>query len=73
MTYVRSMSRIPHVAREDWPLSAPLRITGYTFTSLTVIVVTLSEGVHVGRGEATGVFYLNELPESLIGQIEAVL
>jgi L-alanine-DL-glutamate epimerase-like enolase superfamily enzyme len=49
-----------------------LRITGYTFTRLTVIVVTLSEGAHVGRGEATGVFYLNELPESLIGQIEAV-
>jgi L-alanine-DL-glutamate epimerase-like enolase superfamily enzyme len=60
------------VALEEWPLSAPLRITGYTFTTLTFIVVTLSDGVHFGRGEATGVFYLNELPSSLIGQIEAV-
>ena len=25
-----------------------------------------------GRGEATGVFYLNETPSSLVGQIEAV-
>jgi L-Ala-D/L-Glu epimerase len=60
------------VALEEWPLSAPLRITGYTFTSLTVVVVTLSDAVHFGRGEATGVFYLNETPSSLVGQIEAV-
>jgi L-alanine-DL-glutamate epimerase-like enolase superfamily enzyme len=60
------------VALEEWPLSAPLRITGYTFTSLTVVVVTLSDVVHFGRGEATGVFYLGETPSSLVGQIEAV-
>ena len=60
------------VALEELPLSAPLRITGYTFTALSVIVVTLSDGVHSGRGEATGVFYLNETPSSLVGQIEAV-
>jgi L-alanine-DL-glutamate epimerase-like enolase superfamily enzyme len=60
------------VALEEWPLSAPLRITGYTFTTLTLVVVTLSDAVHFGRGEATGVFYLNETPASLVGQIEAV-
>jgi L-Ala-D/L-Glu epimerase len=60
------------VALEEWPLSAPLRITGYTFTTLTLVVVTLSDANHRGRGEATGVFYLNEIPSSLVGQIEAV-
>ena len=60
------------VTLEEWPLSAPLRITGYTFTNLTLVMVTLSDAIHRGRGEATGVFYLNETPSSLIGQIEAV-
>jgi len=60
------------VTLEEWPLSSPLRITGYTFMSLAVIVAKISDGVHSGHGEATGVFYLNEPPSSLIGQIEAV-
>jgi L-Ala-D/L-Glu epimerase len=60
------------VALEEWPLSAPLRITGYIFIKLTFVVVTLSDANHRGRGEATGVFFLNETPSSLVGQIEAV-
>ena len=60
------------VALEEWPLAAPLRITGYTFTSLTFVMVTLSSANHCGRGEATGVFYLDQTPASLVGQIEAV-
>jgi L-alanine-DL-glutamate epimerase-like enolase superfamily enzyme len=60
------------VALEEWPLSTHLRITGYTFTTLTLVVVTLSDANHRGRGEATGVFYLQETPSSLVGQIEAV-
>jgi L-Ala-D/L-Glu epimerase len=74
MSYVRGMkSRVTlEVALEEWPLSAPLRITGYTFTTLTLLVVTLSDANHRGRGEATGVFYLNETPSSLVDQVEAV-
>jgi L-Ala-D/L-Glu epimerase / N-acetyl-D-glutamate racemase len=74
MPYGRGM-RPPltlQIALEEWPLSAPLRITGYTFTSLTVVVVTLFDAVHFGRGEAAGVFYLGDTPSSLVGQIEAV-
>ena len=69
----RTVGRLTlETALEEWPLSAPLRITGYTFTTMTLVVVTLSDGVHSGRGEAAGVFYLNESPSNLIGQIEAV-
>lgn len=60
------------VAIEHWPLDVPFQITGYTFTSLEVLVVSVSDGVYVGRGEAAGVYYLNDRPAGMIGQVEAV-
>ena len=57
---------------ENWPMIAPLKIAGYTFSELDVVVVTLSDGVHVGRGEAAGVFYLGDLPPAILAQIEIV-
>jgi hypothetical protein len=48
------------VAVQKWPLKAPFRITGYTFTEAEVVVATLTDGAHVGRGEANGVYYLGE-------------
>jgi len=60
------------VAIEQWPMTAPFRITGYTFTTLDVVVVTLSDGVHQGRGEAAGVYYLQDTPQRILPQLEAV-
>jgi L-Ala-D/L-Glu epimerase len=57
---------------ETWPRLKPLKITGYTFDSVKVIVVTLSQGQHVGRGEAAGAYYKNEDVHSMLGQIESV-
>ena len=57
---------------ERWLLKEPFRITGYTFTEAQLIVVTLDEDGHTGRGEAAGVYYRQETPESMIRQIEAV-
>jgi L-alanine-DL-glutamate epimerase-like enolase superfamily enzyme len=57
---------------ENWPMSAPLKIAGHTFRELDVVVVTLKDGVHVGRGEATGVFYLHDLPPAILAKIETV-
>ena len=57
---------------ERWPLRAPFRITGYTFTESEVIVVTLTEGGAWGRGEAAGVYYLGESPQSMVRQLEAI-
>ena len=60
------------VAREDLVMKEPFRITSRTFESIPSIVVELDDGVYVGRGEGQGVFYLDETPETMILQIEAV-
>lgn len=61
-----------HIDIERWPLKAPFRITGYTFTESEVIVVTLTEGGVSGRGEAAGVYYRGESPQSMARQLEAI-
>lgn len=60
------------VRLERLPLRAPIRITGYTFVDVPVLVVTLRDGEHVGYGEAAGVYYRNDAPASMLGQIEAL-
>ena len=60
------------VAIEQWPLVAPMRITGYTFEVIDVLVVTLKREGYVGRGEAAGVYYTGDKPASMIKQIEAL-
>ncbi|MGH8213305.1 MAG: dipeptide epimerase, partial [Rhodanobacteraceae bacterium] len=57
---------------ESWPFKKPFRITNYVFTEAHVLVVTLRDGELVGRGEANGVYYHNETPAYMAGQIEAV-
>jgi L-alanine-DL-glutamate epimerase-like enolase superfamily enzyme len=57
---------------ERWPFREPFRITGYTITDAETILVTLSEDGHVGRGEAAGVFYRRETPQSMVRDIESV-
>jgi L-alanine-DL-glutamate epimerase-like enolase superfamily enzyme len=68
------MSRL-HLAfhKESWPLAAPFRFAGHTIASSNVVVATLTDGAAVGQGEATGVIYLGETPDSLCAQIAAVV
>ena len=61
-----------HIDIEHWPLKAPFRITGYTFTESRVIVVTLTEDGISGRGEAAGVYYRGDSPQSMARQLEAI-
>jgi L-Ala-D/L-Glu epimerase len=61
-----------HVQIEDWPLVAPFRITGYTWTSLQVLIVTLEQEGHIGRGEAAGVYYKGDLPPVMLRSIESI-
>lgn len=56
---------------ETWPAIVPFRITGKTFLSFESIVVEISDGSATGRGEALGVYYLNETQASLLEQAEA--
>jgi len=57
---------------EEWEMNQPFRIAGSEWTHSRGIVVQLSEDGHLGRGEAQGVFYLNETAESIYRQVNAV-
>jgi L-alanine-DL-glutamate epimerase-like enolase superfamily enzyme len=57
---------------EEWPLTRPFRISGFEWVNSRGIVVQVEEDGDVGRGEAQGVFYLDETAESLFAQVGAV-
>jgi L-alanine-DL-glutamate epimerase-like enolase superfamily enzyme len=59
-----------HVAVEKLLLSAPFRISGFVFEEQDVVVVTLDDGRHQGRGEASGVYYLGDTAQSMVASIE---
>ena len=57
---------------EEWELTQPFRISGFEWINARGIVVQLAEDGCIGRGEAQGVFYLDETAESLFAQVNAV-
>lgn len=59
------------VAVERLQLAAPFRISGYVIEHTDAVVVTLSDGAHRGRGEASGVYYLGDDSERMVATIEA--
>ena len=55
------MSRLKlDVSTEILRLAEPFQISGHVFDSAEVVVVTLSDGGHAGRGEGGGVYYLGD-------------
>jgi L-alanine-DL-glutamate epimerase-like enolase superfamily enzyme len=56
---------------EALPLRAPFRIAGFTFTEIPVLVVELIEDGRRGRGEAAGVYYLDDHPATMASTLEA--
>jgi len=56
-----------HIA--NWELTQPFSITGKTWTTTPSLVVELSQHGHVGRGEAQGIYYLEESAESIFTQV----
>lgn len=65
------MSLRLQVTVESLRLKAPFRISGYVFEGFDVVLVTLEESNHVGRGEAAGAYYLGETAQSMKEAIEA--
>ncbi|MEL7688046.1 dipeptide epimerase [Citromicrobium bathyomarinum] len=57
--------------RETLRLAAPFRISGHVFENCDVIVATLSDGMHEGRGEGGGVYYLGDDADHMLAEIEA--
>lgn len=60
------------VEKKNFPLHSPFVITGYTFTELEAVWVTLTEGERRGRGEACGIYYLGDTQDSMMAQLESV-
>ena len=60
-----------HVEVQKLRLSAPFRISGFVFEEQEVVVVTLDDGKHRGRGEASGVYYLGDTAQGMVVEIEA--
>ena len=57
---------------EKLRLSAPFRISGFVFEEAGRRRGHLDDGAHRGRGEASGVYYLDDNAHSMMAQIEAV-
>jgi L-Ala-D/L-Glu epimerase len=60
------------IAKESWALKKPFRFAGYTIASSDVVTVTLKRGVNSGHGEATGVIYHGETPDSIVQQLASL-
>ena len=56
----------------DWALTQPFRISGHEWINSRCLVAQLQDQGFVGRGEAQGVFYLDETAESIFEQAHAV-
>ena len=56
--------------RDAMRLREPFRISGYLFEAMPAVVVTLGDGAHRGRGEAAGVYYLDDGPAHMESEIE---
>ena len=60
------------VTRNDVPLKAPFRISGYVMEASPCVVATVSRSGVQGRGEAAGVYYLDDTAEKAAAQLRLV-
>ena len=58
--------------RIDWPYRSTFRISNRVWTHAETVLVEVKDGILVGRGEAIGVFYHGETPDSLLTQLATV-
>jgi len=57
---------------EIWPLKETFRISRGSRTEACVVVATVSDGEHTGRGEGVPIRRYNQTPESVLAQIESM-
>src|SRR3979490_2440121 len=60
------------VAEQSWPLDKPFRIARGASTEARVVVVTVSDGEHTGRGEAVPISRYGQTPASSVAQLEQI-
>ena len=57
---------------ERFPYHQPFRISGHVFTETALLVATLSDGTHVGRGEGAGAYYLGDDIDHMLAEATRV-
>lgn len=60
------------VAVEEWPLREPFHFNGHVFQTYRVARVMLSDGIHRGQGEAAGIYYRDDTPDSVPSVVAAI-
>ena len=60
------------VAEQSWPLDNPFRTSRGASTEARVVVVTVSDGHHTGRGEGVPISRYGQSPASTVAQLEQV-
>lgn len=65
------MTRIISATIERWPVAGAFIISRGAKTSVDVVVCTVSDGVHMGRGEGTPIYYEGETAEGCAAAISA--
>lgn len=58
---------------ESWPIAGRFRISRSSLTAIDVVVVTVSESGHMGRGECRPYARYSETPKSVMAQLAAVV
>ncbi|MCW0197765.1 N-acetyl-D-Glu racemase DgcA [Sphingopyxis sp.] len=58
---------------ERWALATPFTISRERFDDVAVVLVTLDDGRHRGRGECCPVGHYGETPAGVLAQVEAML
>jgi len=66
------MNRSVSVHLESWPGIIPFRIANHVWDDFPCIVCEIEQDGIVGRGEAMGVYYLDETLESMAGQLHGL-
>lgn len=59
-------------SEEVWPLKEVFRISRGSCTEARVVVATISDGEHIGRGECVPIARYNQTCASVIAQIESI-
>ena len=57
---------------ETWPLVKPFRISRGSRTEAQVVLVTITDGQHTGRGEGVPIKRYNQTPASVLAEIESI-
>ena len=66
------MPREISIVTESWPSIIPFRIANNVWDDFPCVVCEIAQDDFVGRGEALGVYYCDETPESMAAQLEEI-